>query len=213
MSCNSHSPPLSQTGQSRGWLVSRNSSMRLAGLGHLRVSVLTTMPSPTGSVQAVMQLGHLLHFHQAHAAGGLQREPFVVAEGRNLDADLLGGVDDQRSGGRLDLAAVDRELDRVSHVSPLPMCTSIAVVRARACQLPDVRFELVAELLHERRWSASPRRRPSGQNVRPSMFLASSPIRSMSVRVPPPSSKRCSILRSQVVPSRQGMHQPQLSCA
>src|ERR1017187_4586568 len=36
MSCNSHSPPLSHTGQSSGWLVSRNSSMylRAQGLDH-----------------------------------------------------------------------------------------------------------------------------------------------------------------------------------
>jgi hypothetical protein len=32
-------------------------------------------------------------------------------------------------------------------------------------------------------------------------------------RMPPPEWKRVSILASQVVPSRHGMHQPQLSCA
>ena len=43
------------------------------------------------------QLGHLLHFHQAHAAGGLQRQAFVIAERRNLDAGAFGGVDHQRA--------------------------------------------------------------------------------------------------------------------
>src|SRR5580704_10619239 len=54
---------------------------------------------------------------------------------------------------------------------------------------------------------------PSGQNVRPSMFLARSPISTMSLRWPMPSWNRVSSLRSQLVPSRQGMHHPQLSCA
>ena len=47
-------------------------------------------------------LGHLFHFHQAHAAGGLQREALVIAERRDLDAGRLGGVDHQGSGGGLD---------------------------------------------------------------------------------------------------------------
>ena len=37
---------------------------------------------------ADLQLRSLLHLHQAHAAGGLQRVAFVIAERRNLDAVL-----------------------------------------------------------------------------------------------------------------------------
>ena len=61
------------------------------------------------------QLGHLLHFHQAHAAGGLQRETFVVAERRNFDAHGLGGVDHQGPRRRRHRPAVYRELYQVSH--------------------------------------------------------------------------------------------------
>ena len=57
MSCNSHSPPLSHTGQSSGWLVSRNSSMDLRDWTTCGVSVRTTMPSATGRVHAVMSFG------------------------------------------------------------------------------------------------------------------------------------------------------------
>src|SRR5215472_18967378 len=53
---------------------------------------------------------------------------------------------------------------------------------------------------------------PSGQKVRPSMFCARYLMLSMSLRRPPPLWKRVSVFLSQSVPSRQGMHQPQLSC-
>ena len=36
-----------------------------------------------------LQLGRFFHFHQAHAAGGLQRQAVVVAERRNFDANAL----------------------------------------------------------------------------------------------------------------------------
>ena len=54
---------------------------------------------------------------------------------------------------------------------------------------------------------------PSGQNVRPSMFFAISPIRLMSLRVPAAFVEARQDLAQPVVPSRHGMHQPQLSCA
>ena len=46
-----------------------------------------------------LQLRHLLDAHDAHAAGGLQREAGVVAEGGNLDAGGLAGVNQQRARG------------------------------------------------------------------------------------------------------------------
>ena len=110
MSCNSHSPPLSQTGQSSGWLVSRNSSVPLRACCTIGESVWTTMPSATGKRAADLQLGGLFDFHQAHAAGGLQREAVVIAEGGDFDAGLFGGVDDQRSRRRGNRLAVDCEI-------------------------------------------------------------------------------------------------------
>jgi hypothetical protein len=59
---------------------------------------------------ACHQLRHFLHFHQAHATGGLQGEPFPVAERRYLDASALGGVDDQHAGRGFYRLAVDGEL-------------------------------------------------------------------------------------------------------
>ena len=63
-------------------------------------------------------LRHLFHFHQAHAAGGGQREPLVVAEGGDLDADGLGGIDHQGLRRNLDRAAVDGEMDQLRHAAP-----------------------------------------------------------------------------------------------
>jgi hypothetical protein len=57
MSCSSHSPPLSQTGQSSGWFDSRNSSVVLRALTTGSDSVRTTMPSATGSVQPAINFG------------------------------------------------------------------------------------------------------------------------------------------------------------
>ncbi len=45
-----------------------------------------------------LQLGHLFHFDEAHAAGGLQRKARVIAERRDLDALFFGRFDDQRAG-------------------------------------------------------------------------------------------------------------------
>ena len=57
--CSGHSPPLSQTGQSSGWLMSRNSitpCCALSATGEV-AWVLTTMPSATCSVQEACGFG------------------------------------------------------------------------------------------------------------------------------------------------------------
>ncbi len=46
-----------------------------------------------------LELGHLLLADDAHAAGGLQAEAGIVAEGGDLDAGLAAGVDEQRACG------------------------------------------------------------------------------------------------------------------
>ena len=58
--CRGHSPPLSQTGQSSGWLISRNSMIPCCALSAtgLVAWVLTTMPSATGSVQEAWGFGN-----------------------------------------------------------------------------------------------------------------------------------------------------------
>ncbi len=57
MSCSGHSPPLSQTGQSSGWLTSRNSTTASCALFTRSDVVVTTMPSFTGVEQAVCSFG------------------------------------------------------------------------------------------------------------------------------------------------------------
>ncbi len=52
-----HSPPSSHTGQSSGWLTSRNSMTPLRALTAAGDSVATTMPSATAVVHAVCGLG------------------------------------------------------------------------------------------------------------------------------------------------------------
>src|SRR5271165_540922 len=57
MSCSSHSPPASHTGQSNGWLPSSSSIIDLRACLILSLSVVTIMPSPTTVVQEVCNLG------------------------------------------------------------------------------------------------------------------------------------------------------------
>ena len=57
MSCSGHSPPLSQTGQSSGWLMSRNSTTACWASRTRSVWVWTTMPSLTGVEHAVCSFG------------------------------------------------------------------------------------------------------------------------------------------------------------
>ncbi len=57
MSCSGHSPPLSHTGQSSGWLTSRNSTTAFCAALTRSEVVLTTMPSLTGVEHEVWSLG------------------------------------------------------------------------------------------------------------------------------------------------------------
>ena len=57
MSCSGHSPPLSQTGQSSGWLTSRNSTTAFWAFFTWSVRVWTTIPSRTGVEQEVCSFG------------------------------------------------------------------------------------------------------------------------------------------------------------
>ena len=57
MSCSGHSPPLSQTGQSSGWLISRNSTTAFCAAFTWSEVVITTMPSLTAVEHAVWSFG------------------------------------------------------------------------------------------------------------------------------------------------------------
>ena len=58
-----------------------------------------------------LELGHLFDFNETHAAGGLQRVAFVIAESGNFDASAFAGVNQQRARGGGELAAIDGEVD------------------------------------------------------------------------------------------------------
>ena len=129
--------------------------------------------------------------------------------------DLLRGIDHQRARRRLQLPAVDREIYQISHyflcfTQPAPS-TSSGRQRARTCRSGassnSSRNFSTIEIVGIAAAS------PSAQNVRPSMFFARFADQIDVASRPPPSWKRGSIFLSQVVPSRHGMHQPQLSCA
>ena len=68
-----------------------------------------------------LQLGHLLDFHQAHAASALQREVGVIAERGHFDAHGLAGLNEQRARGSRELLAVDSE-SYVSHKNSVDIC-------------------------------------------------------------------------------------------
>ena len=72
MSCSGHSPPLSHTGQSSGWLTSRNSTTDRCAVFTRSDCVYTTMPSFTGVEQPVCSLGmpSISTRHMRHAPTG-----------------------------------------------------------------------------------------------------------------------------------------------
>src|SRR5271154_5171068 len=80
-----------------------------------------------------LQLGHLFHFDQAHAACGLQREARVIAERRDFDALFLGRLEHQRAGRRDDRLAIQSESDLLlfRHAFPSELPESFPRVCAR----------------------------------------------------------------------------------
>ena len=129
---------------------------RLARLGDLRR--LGPHHHALGDRQrtARHQLRHLLHFHQAHAAGGLQRQALPIAEGRDLDARPLRRIDHEHARRRFDRLAVDGELDGIRHWRGNP-------------SRPDA-LRIRREIFRRSKWSASPRRRPADRTSGPTCF-------------------------------------------
>ena len=211
MSCSGHSPPLSHTGQSSGWLISRNSTTELLGgldaLG-LRVHDHAVLDRRGA---AGLQLGDALDLDQAHAAGadGVA-ELGLVAEHRDLDVAVLGGVDEHRVLRRLHLEAIDREGDRLRlgprHQASLTRSRARAPRRATRCG-----FELVAELRDHRADRHRHRVAEHAQAVADDVLLHGRHDLEVH-RGGLAGSMRSSICTVQLVPSRQGVHLPQDSC-
>ena len=105
-----HSPPLSHTGQSSGWLISRNSSTPSWAFFTRSLSVSTFMPSADRDHAADAEGGAAtgVDVDQAHAAHADRLHALVVAEARDVDAVALRRGDDQLARLGLDLLAVER---------------------------------------------------------------------------------------------------------
>jgi hypothetical protein len=110
--CSGHSPPLSHTGQSSGWLTSSSSIMpacALAATGEVNW-VRTTMPGVTSSVQLACGLGMARIDPSgpgvATSTRHCRQAPTGASSGWSQkrgdgDADLLGGADHQGPLGTL----------------------------------------------------------------------------------------------------------------
>ena len=112
-SCKGHSPPLSHTGQSSGWLRRRNSStpswaFTAAGAFGRDLLALDDRHEASGLQGRTTRPGHLDEAHPAHAD---RRHPRVVAKARDVHAGALGGLDDELTVLRLHRAAVKGDLN------------------------------------------------------------------------------------------------------
>ena len=99
--CSGHSPPLSQMGQSSGWLMSSISMTPCCALSATaEVSwVRTTMPVGDRRRAGGQRLALALDLDEALPARADRVEQRVVAEARDRDAEQLGGADHQRALG------------------------------------------------------------------------------------------------------------------
>src|SRR5690606_12758624 len=153
------------------------------------------------------------HLDEALAAGAGGLEQGVVAEPRDLDADLLGGPDDERALGHVHLDAVDGDGEEVAllrrrgsgsrrrHRAPTSENTAEASYGKSSCAgvcVPASNSERKCLMpLCIGTADAS----PSAQKERPAMFAETSRRRSMSVGRPLPASSRCMTCFIQYVPS------------
>src|SRR5467141_4109282 len=136
-----------------------------------------------------LELGHLLHFDQAHPADGDRLHLGMRAEDGDVDSDLLGGIQDQRPLGDGDAHAVDLEGDLVGGDGHQATMTR-SFRKGHACSLMCCSNSSRKYLMQLRgnQVEASPR----GQNERPSMLLPISSSKSASPAFPSPSSIRVS---------------------
>ena len=207
--CSGHSPPLSQTGQSSGWLMSSSSMTPCwASSATSDVSwVRTTMPSVTVVVQEASGLQLALDLDQALPAGAGRVEERVVAEARDRDAELLGGADHERAlghghampsmvtrdevvpllGGRA--ARGRRRGDGHQACAPVEDRRGDRVEERRSRRVHALQ-ELVLEVLDARTVIGHVAPSPSAQKERPMMLSHDCRERSRSACEPLPCSKR-----------------------
>ena len=144
---------------------------------------------------ADLQLRRLFDFHQAHAAGGLQRVAFVIAERRESRcrralAASITSVPGAASSSRPSIVNLpDQPLESPTSLSRASRATHPNLPHTGTglpfrCASKSSREFSTIEMVGIAAAS------PSAQNVRPSMFFESSPISAMSSLRPSPSWKR-----------------------
>ena len=162
MSWSGHSPPLSQTGQSSGWLTSRNSTIAFCACLTRSERGDHDHAVAHGRGAGGLELRDALDLDQAHAAGADRlAELRLVTEVGDLDVAVLGRVDEHRALGRAHLLAVDLEGDPVGlgpgharrpppRAPPARRAERLELARSRAPRLLHVLLELLAEVLEHR---------------------------------------------------------------
>jgi hypothetical protein len=98
----------------------------LAGLGDLRGLSVDDHAFGDRGAAGGLEFRHLVDPNDAHAAGCLERDPGIVAEGGNLDAGGLTGFDEEGACGSGELFAVYSEL-YVCHLRSLYLDFSIKI--------------------------------------------------------------------------------------
>src|SRR5690606_34505731 len=157
-----------------------------------------------------------------HAAVGGDRQLVVVAEARDRDAGLVGGMDDHRALGRGELDAVDEDGDVVRRQVRVHGLRAHAATCLRTT-VPS-RSSSTRKRPFTMRYSNSPQKwrrkpcighaaaSPKAQMVWPSICPAAARSMCRSSTVAVPSTTRLTMRYIQPVPSRHGVHWPQLSC-
>src|SRR5690606_32573879 len=159
--------------------------------------------------------------HQAHAAVGGDAQLVVVAESRDRDPGLVGGLDDHRALGGGQLDAVDEDGDVVRrqvrvHRLRAHATASRATTTPAASSSTRKRPLRIAYSNSWRKWRMKPctgqaAASPNAQMVWPSIWPAALRSISRSSVVARMSAIRTSMRYIQPVPSRHGVHWPQLS--
>src|SRR3954469_7142015 len=165
MSCSGHSPPLSQTGQSSGWVISRNSTTACWAVLTRLVWVWTTIPSLTGVEHAVCSFGmpsiSTRHMRQAPTAAprlgsqqktGISTSPCLAP---STSMTFSGAVTSRPSMEKVTIRCSGRGIRYgSSREGPLDERLRRRLIGredvAAGPRLLDVGLELVAELLDHR---------------------------------------------------------------
>src|SRR5690606_201391 len=150
-----------------------------------------------------------LHLNQTHAAIAGHRQALMITEARNFGASGLSGLQQRVIVRNFDELAVDLDICHQPYS---------AAIDGTAPSLVDeyvywsIRSSMTWRKLRIRPWIGQAAASPSAQMVWPSICLVTSNSMSISRFWAGPSTMRSMTRIIQPVPSRHGVHRPQLSC-